>query len=236
MDQKLIRRYDSKDGAAAYRNKYRRSLSRRLSHRREVTILRRALRRAGARGHLLDCPCGAGRMTPHLLAFAERVTCVDLAGAMITEARHALASTMATFPDRIAFQCASAMDLPFPDDTFHTSVCHRLIHHLPNAKDRHAVLSELARVSSDRVVCSFSDATTRKARSQVRRGVTRNRYALDPSELKTQAKACGLTMVGAPLRLNTFTSLVAIAVFAVDSGVPVATRHHAPHHEGDVVD
>ena len=215
MDEKLIERYDSPDGAAAYRRKYRRSWSRRLSHRREVAILRRALRRAGAKGSVLDCPCGAGRMTPHILAFAQRVTCVDLAGAMIAEAKDALARVRHDFPDRISFHRASASDLPFPDNSFHTSVCHRLIHHLPDAADRYAVLAELARVTTDRVVCSFSDATTAKARSQIRRGVTRNRYALDPAALSEQAAACGLQLMGPPLRLNSFTSLVAIAVFDV---------------------
>ena len=56
----LHQRYGSKDGACAYRHKYERSLSRRLSNRRELAIVHAALTQAGARDRVLDCPCGAG--------------------------------------------------------------------------------------------------------------------------------------------------------------------------------
>ena len=78
MDAKLIARYRSERGAADYRVKYTKSLARRLSHRREMAIVRAALRRAEVAGRVLDCPCGAGRLVPTLLRVAEHVTAVDM--------------------------------------------------------------------------------------------------------------------------------------------------------------
>jgi ubiquinone/menaquinone biosynthesis C-methylase UbiE len=211
MDPKILTRYHSPQGAAAYRRKYRRSWIRRLSHRREMAVVRTALRRAGAHGRVLDCPCGAGRLVPHLLRFAERVTCADVSQAMVDEARDALAAEAQE--GRVDFAVASADALPFPDGAFDTAVCHRLIHHMPQAEERAGVLRELARVARRAVVLSFSDDTTWKGRSQRRRGVHRRRHALTPEALYAEAAPFGLVPDGRPLRLNGLASLVAVQVF-----------------------
>lgn len=208
MDPKLLERYQSKSGAAAYRSKYDRSWIRRLSHRREMSILRRALLRADAKGPLLDCPCGAGRLVPTLLGVVDQVTCADISAEMVDEARDAL--TASGHADRVTFAVAGAAELPFEDDAFDTAVCHRLIHHMPTAEERAGVFRELARVTRRRLVLSFSDDSTRKGRSQRRRGVHRRRYALMPDALYAEVGAHGLEPIGTPLRLNTFSSLVAI--------------------------
>ncbi len=213
MDEQLVERYLSPSGAAAYRGKYERSLSRRLSHRREMRMVLRALRRAEVKGRVLDCPCGAGRLAPTILRMADHVTCTDLSPAMVAEARDALD----TVPEsRVSFAVAPAGELPFDDDTFDTAVCHRLIHHMNDPAERAAVLSEMARVASRRVVISFSDDTTWKARSQHRRGVARRRLALTPDALCAEAAPFGLVPVARPLHLSPFFSLVAVMVFAVD--------------------
>ncbi len=213
MDPKLLERYHSQAGAAAYRGKYRRSWIRRLSHRREMQIVRRALRRAGTRGVVLDCPCGAGRLAPVLLERAEHVRCVDVSEAMVEQARDALAP----FVERgdVALHVASADALPFDDGDFDTAVCHRLIHHMADPEDRARVFAEMARVARRAIVISFSDDTTRKARSQRRRGVKRNRHTLTPQALHAEAAPHGLVPKGDPVRLNGMTSLVAIQVFDV---------------------
>ena len=212
MDEQLVERYLSPSGAAAYRGKYERSLSRRLSHRREMRVVLRALRRAGTQGRVLDCPCGAGRLTPTILRVAEHVTCTDLSPAMVDEARDALG----TLPEsRVSFAVAPASELPFEDDAFDTAVCHRLIHHMNDPAERAGVLREMARVARRRVVISFSDDTTWKARSQHRRGVARRRHALTPEALYAEAATFGLTPIGRPFRLNPFFSLVAVMVFEV---------------------
>ena len=215
MDPKLLDRYHSSTGAAAYRQKYERSWVRRLSNQRELAMVAEALQRADAGGRMLDCPCGAGRLTPTLLERAEHVTCADISAAMVEEARSALAPFEAA--GAVDFVVAGANDLPFPDDSFDTVVCHRLIHHMAEREERAAVMAELARVAKRRVVLSFSDDSTRKGRSQRRRGVTRKRHALMPADFHAEAAVHGLTAVGKPLRLNGLFSLVAVGVFAVGS-------------------
>ncbi len=215
MDPNLLARYQSSSGAAAYRRKYERSWIRRLSNRRELAIVDRALDRAAAAGRVLDCPCGAGRLTPTILKHADEVVCADISAPMVDEAREALAPLEQA--GVVSFAVAAASDLPMEDDAFDTAVCHRLIHHMAEAQERAGVLAELARVASRRVVISFSDDSTWKGRSQRRRGVARKRSALMPADLFAEAAAHGLTPLGKPLRLNGFHSLVAVAVFSVGS-------------------
>jgi SAM-dependent methyltransferase len=220
VEPELIRRYESPEGAAAYRRKYDRSLLRRVSNRRELAIVTRALERAGAKGHVLDCPCGAGRLVPTILERAERVTAADVSAAMVEQAREALASYVAE--RKVTLAVASAEELPFADDTFDTVVCHRLLHHVQDPEERARMLGELGRVARESVVLSFNDATTRKARSQERRG-RRGRVALSPTALRDEAAVRGLVMDGPVIRLNGFFSLVAVAVFRVEpSTVAVA--------------
>jgi len=213
MDPKLLERYRSSSGAAAYRRKYERSWTRRLSNRRELSIVDRALNRAGAKGRILDCPCGAGRLTPTLLLYADHVTCADISEAMVEEARNAMAPIEQA--GRVDFVVAPAAALPFEEDAFDTAVCHRLIHHMAEAGERADVLAEMARVARRRVVLSFSDDSTWKGRSQRRRGVARKRHALLPDALYEEARVHGLEPIGRPMRLNGLFSLVAVAVFAV---------------------
>lgn len=211
MDPKLIARYESSTGAAAYRRKYERSWIRRMSNRRELSIVDRALARAGASGRLLDCPCGAGRLTPTLLRHADEVICADMSQAMVDEARDALGPL--ADGGSVSFLTAPASDLPLDDGAVDTAVCHRLIHHMNVEAERAAVLAELSRVAARRLVISFSDDSTWKARSQRRRGVARRRSALMPAQLHAEAAEHGLLPIGEPLRLNGFHSLVAIQVF-----------------------
>jgi len=218
VERHLLHRYGSKSGAVAYRHKYERSLSRRLSNRRELAVVDQALVEADVRGRVLDCPCGAGRLTPTILARADHVTAVDLSAAMVDEARDALAPLQAG--ERLDFAVASVDDLPFDDDHFDAAVCHRLIHHLADAGARAKVLAELARVTKKRVVMSFSDATTFKHRLQSRRGRKRRRVAFEPAQLREEAARHGLVLRGQPRRLNGLFSLVAVAVFDVQQERP----------------
>lgn len=209
MDAHLYARYQSPEGARDYRHKYEQSLARRWSNRRELSMVRRALARAGAQGRLLDCPCGAGRLGPVLLERATSLVAADLSPTMVAEAREVLAGPAAA--GIVEFHVASADALPFPARHFDTVVCHRLLHHLEQP-DRLRVLGELARVAARRVVLSFSDASTLKARFQRLRGVRRRRSVLTPAQLAGEAGEAGLVLEGPPLRLASLFSTVAVAV------------------------
>lgn len=213
MHERLLARYGSPAGAAAYRRKYERSLARRLSHRREMRILARALAEAGVAGHVLDCPCGAGRLVPTILSVADRVTGADLSMAMVRESREALGGLLAA--RRLELAAGSAAALPFASGAFDAVVCHRLLHHIPGRTARVAILRELARVARRAVVFSFSDATTLKGRWQRLRGRHHKRIALTPREVVEEAAEAGLAPAGSFRRLWGLTSLVTVAPFRV---------------------
>jgi hypothetical protein len=132
---------------------------------------------------------------------------------MVAEARDALHGTAAE--GRVRFVVAPADRLPLGDGAVDTAVCHRLLHHMEADEERAGVLRELARVARRRVIASFSDGTTWKAKSQGRRGVERRRHLLAPERLFAEAAAHGLHPIGRPIRLCGFTSLLAVAVFEV---------------------
>ena len=70
MDERLLERYGSPKGADAYRRKYEKSRLRKMSGRRELRLVERALSTVGVGGlglhEVLDVPCGAGRLASSL--------------------------------------------------------------------------------------------------------------------------------------------------------------------------
>ena len=202
-------RYGSRAGAEAYDQKYRASATRRLSNRREMALVRRALRRAGTAGDALDVPCAAGRLVPVLLERVRLVTAVDLSPAMVEVARQALAGPLAA--GQAVVLEGSAEALPFAGGAFDTAVCWRLLHHLTDRAARLRVLAELARVARRAVVVSFADAGTVKARLQALRGRNRRCVKLTRAALSAEAREAGLSLE-ATMRLSSCFSLVAAAV------------------------
>lgn len=204
--------YGTTAGAAAYRDKYRRSFLRRLGGRRELSIVYRALAQASASGRFLDCPCGAGRLGPVLLRRAVRLVGADLSGPMLREASAALA--VPARAGRVAFTRAAAETLPFAQGAFDVVVCSRLLHHLADPAARARLLGELARVAGRWVVLSFHDATALKRRFQGKR--PRSRTALTPREISEEAARAGLVLVTPIRRVCGWFSLLAVALFRVE--------------------
>ena len=208
-DPPVPERYLEEEVAQAYRRKYAVSFARRLSNRRELSLVGRALARFDSTGRVLDCPCGAGRLVPTLLAHADHVTAVDASPAMVAEARRALEGRFE--PGQIEFAVANADRLPFEDDSFDVVVCHRLLHHVPGAEDRGRILRELARVARQGIVLSFSDASTRKMRWLRLRGRAHRRMIWHPDQLRSEAAQAGLRLQPPVRRVSSLFSLVAIA-------------------------
>lgn len=91
---------------------------------------------------VLDVGCGTGRPAVRL-AQARSVYAV---GVTISRIQVDLASARATaagLDDRVSFQCANAMELPFPDGSFDAALAIESLLHMP---DRLTVLREIARV------------------------------------------------------------------------------------------
>lgn len=152
-------------------------------------MLRQALERAGPADRVLDVPCGAGRLTSTIAAHAREVVAVDVARAMLAEAR----GTWAARGAPPAFVNASAFALPFADGAFDVAVCWRLLQHFEKVEDRARILRELGRVTRRAIVLSFSDAETGRARRLAsRKREAGRRVAITRAELSTELESCGL--------------------------------------------
>jgi len=222
MTDGLRARYDSEAGARAYAEKYEKGVARRLSHRREMRLLRWALHAArgtgsgpgggriggGGAGTALDVPCAAGRLVPVLLETADRVTALDRSPAMVGVAKAALAREIAG--GRVLVGEGDAAHLGFGDGAFDTVVCWRLLHHLTSRDDRVAILRELGRTARRAVVVTFADSTTLKARLQRLRGRNRRCAKLSPAEFAAEAADAGLDVLDVK-RLSSPFSLLAAA-------------------------
>jgi ubiquinone/menaquinone biosynthesis C-methylase UbiE len=202
-------RYMSKEGAELYRRKYDRSFLRRLSCGRERALVGRAIADLGARGDILDVPCGAGRLTDVLLERAERAVCADVSPAMLTHARRALRAPIAD--GRVELARATVGALPFSDDTFDSALCWRLLHHMAERSVRVRALAELGRVSRRGVVASFADADTWKSRIRRLHRSQRHSTAVTRDELASEASDAGLRVVKT-YRLSSLFSHLGAAV------------------------
>jgi ubiquinone/menaquinone biosynthesis C-methylase UbiE len=188
--------YEKEATAAEYRRRFSKSLARRLSNRLELRMAIHALGDVGRSDAVLDVPCGAGRLVPALLPRVRKLVCVDVARAMLGEARSAEMSA-AQRSERSAarpiFVRASVFDLPFPNAAFDVAVCWRLLQHFADGADRRKLILELARVARRAVVLSFWDAGTFRGRRIMRRPrKPYARVALHRSELVQEIESCGL--------------------------------------------
>lgn len=191
--------------ARAYRTKFDRSLSRRLSHRRERALVARAVDEAltllppvlpDPDGPiLLDLPCGAGRFSPLLAARAARYQPADHSPAMLALAREALEG--AGLADRAAAGVVvdAREPLPFADRSFDLVCCIRLLHHFREPVDRARILSGLRRVARGPLVLTWLDAGSVKQRLHALRcalsGAPSRRAPLTRAELGDELRATG---------------------------------------------
>jgi len=92
--------------------------------------------------HVLDVGCGIGGTVRYIARkFGCRVTGIDLTPEYVEAARHLTERT--GLADQVAFQVASALDLPFQDATFDAAVT---FHVAMNIRDRPRLYAETARV------------------------------------------------------------------------------------------
>ena len=134
------------------------------THRLEARAIARLIAKTGvASGPWLDVPCGAGRFCRDL---PQPVVGVDREAGMLRAAPQ----------QDVAFLCASALALPFEDDSFRGALCHRLLHHVPSSRERVAILRELRRVTDGPVILSFFHSMSlQHARRVVSRRLGRRR-------------------------------------------------------------
>src|SRR6185436_740667 len=64
VEEHVIQRYKSREGATSYNTKYDDEAHKRLNNKFEFKLVRRCMERVGTQGRVLDLPSGTGRLTP----------------------------------------------------------------------------------------------------------------------------------------------------------------------------
>ena len=140
--------------AAAYPQEYR--LTRR--DQRERRCILRAVEELPCGSHVLDLPCGSGRLLKLLVDRGFRVTAADCSAAMLKHAHVSYQQWRRDLPNSqppVVFRNADVMQTEFADDEFDAVVCNRLFHHFTEAITRRQALAELRRICRGPIVLSF---------------------------------------------------------------------------------
>ena len=104
---------------------------------------------------VLDLGCGNGTTAIWLARHSGcHATGIDLSGVRIDNAKAARDRQEEGLRDRLAFEKASATELPFPDGSFSRVWSQAVIYHVP---DKRAVLREVHRVLEDGGIFVFDD-------------------------------------------------------------------------------
>jgi len=181
--------YRSFETADSYAEKHRRTAFKRLAARWEAHLVQRALADAGARGPVLDSPCGTGRFLPVLTKIGS-TTALDASDAMVSRSRQELGDLAGA----VHFLKAAFPHLPFQRDAFGSAVCLRYLHHLHTDVDLLAALTELRRVTRGPVVVSLflsgNLQSIRRRRKDLARGQAR-RFILKRNRLHWLAGSAG---------------------------------------------
>ena len=182
-----------------------------------MIALRRALASVGASGTVLDLPCGAGRFSELIAGFAGTYIAADASLPMLRICLSRAAS-MGRPPAFLTDARAFALE----DRSVDGIVVMRLVHHIPAAAERRAVIHDCARVAEKFLIVSFLDRRTPKQKlhawKRSRRGLGVRRAAVDRSEIEADLVSCGFRAAGFFGISSLFSGQVVAA--AVRSGSP----------------
>lgn len=198
VELEFSRKYDA-EHARQYFEKHQDGLARRLSHRRDLQLARKALARAGEPGLVLDLPCGAGRFWPLLAEKANRV----IVGA--DNSAHMLEVACSVQPAEVVRRVkplqTSAFAIELPDNAVDSIFCMRLLHHIGEAADRWVLLEEFHRVSRDSVILSLwvdgnfkawkRRRLERRRQAEGKVGSYQNRFVVPRAQIEAEFRAAG---------------------------------------------
>ncbi|MDN3517154.1 class I SAM-dependent methyltransferase [Aquisalimonas lutea] len=161
----------------------------RLLHMLEADAITRRMDTLTRRGErMLDLPCGYGRFTAHALRRGLQVSVADINPDMLELVQQRLGP--------LDSHCCRSDCLPFPDNTFDTALCVRLLQHLHEREVRVATLRELARVTRRGIIATIYDRTRLHRVLHGKRNLKRlHRYS--PESLHDELEAAGLSLVKA---------------------------------------
>jgi ubiquinone/menaquinone biosynthesis C-methylase UbiE len=192
MHGSKLRNYNSARGAEAYKADYRHKLHRKLSDKRERSLLQRYFAdlhaRFGELATILDLPCGHGRLSDFLKAHCRHLVEADWSLTMVglNEKDHGR--------DGRSYCRASALEIPLPDRAVDVVASFRLSHHLETAELRERHLRELFRVADKAVIVTWFSATSLKnllREVRVKLAGRKPKNVLRNERVRAIAEACG---------------------------------------------
>ncbi len=200
MDQEILTRYNSPEGATDYAHKFERHWTERINNWHEQRLLRRLLRDAGIgklEGIALDLPCGYGRLQAIVGELGARVIEGDWSFSLLTTAkRYHAEQDSRELP--AGYVRATALQLPFRDRAFAFVLSVRLSHHIREQHERIQHLREAMRVSGEWVMFTYFDAASVKNRTHERRRRSngkRSKWTLSFEQVQNLAQAEGFQVV-----------------------------------------
>lgn len=153
-------------------------------NRAELRLVDRAFELVPKAHHVLDTPCGGGRVTVHLAKKKYWISAADLSDAMIEITRENVAKNKLD----CTVEKQDIEKLTLADRSFDTIVSFRLFHHFPTPEIRQRVVSELCRVARKYVALSyFSPVSVTSVKRNLRAalgGKKSEKYATPLSEVE----------------------------------------------------
>lgn len=214
MQRTFGKKYKADGYAQYYSEKHDSTWGRRISNYFEKRMVRRALRRVAGHGSvstMLDCPSGTGRFLPLLATLDVSVIAMDTSAAMLGEGRkhHSL------FKTPPVASVGSAAQIPLVDNAVDVILCSRLLHHIPEGKDRVTMLREFARVARLGVVVTFFDSASwrahKRSKKAQRTGKSSGRHSMSRAAFTAEAVEAGLKPLGMTAMLRYHTEVTAAA-------------------------
>lgn len=200
MDQDILSRYNSPEGATDYTKKFERHWTERVNNWSEQRLLKRLLdpvAAAGIDGRALDLPCGYGRLYSLLRDLGVSVVEGDWSFHLLGAARFFHAKEQAATPPA-GYVRATALRLPFKDRTFGLVLSVRLCHHIREHQERVQYLREIMRVSRKWLVFTYFDTDSVKNRTHEyrrRHNGKRSKWTLTSQEVLEISHAAGFELV-----------------------------------------
>jgi len=191
--ERAKRAWQSRESAALYRQS--RHLVNTARYRREDAIIKEWLKKLPPKAHVLDLPCGTGRMMENITGLGFQYTGGDISPHMIEEAKNEAAGN----PNVIRFVEADLEKLPFADNSFDCIIIWRILHHQADSLVRQRMLAEAARVTRRWVLVSFhhllSATALRKFVLRTCFGRRQNGRPITHWQLRREAQRGGLKLV-----------------------------------------
>jgi ubiquinone/menaquinone biosynthesis C-methylase UbiE len=167
VDQQILARYNSADGAKSYTRKWQKHWTERVNNRTEQALLTRIFNDIGYLGDDslgLDLPCGYGRLFPLVSANVARMVEGDWSFHLLQEAREFLNHAAPEVRPPMGFVRGTALKLPFADRTFDLVLSVRLCHHISSEEERLNYAREVLRISGNYAVFTYFDTDSVKNR------------------------------------------------------------------------